>query len=125
MDELNKLFMKLNLQNSLYLSYEDVVNQFSTYEELDAGDGKTIQRIKLNDEYIILKFYMPKGTLFLSNYHNCKEEIKVIYGEVRNTENNMIYKTFGKITIPKEVPHTILALEDSLCFAKLTNPNEK
>jgi hypothetical protein len=124
MDELNKLFMNLNLQNSLYLSYEDVVNQFGTDEEIDAGDGKTIKRIKITDEYIILKFYMPKGTLFLSNYHNCKEEIKVIYGELRNTENSMTYKTFSKMTIPKEIPHTLLALEDSLCFAKLTKPNE-
>lgn len=126
MDKLTQFLRNLNTRGkSVYLPYEDLLKEFSDNEIKDGGDGKWLQLANKNDNHIIIRFYMPKGTVFTANHHNCKEVIQVIYGAIKWEERSMYYNTLDKMRIPKDIEHTVEALKDSLCYAILYKPNEK
>ena len=126
MEKLNDFFKKWNFYNdSTYLPYQLLLDEFKDEKEHPAGNGKTLQKVYLDDEKLVMRFKMPKGTIFKSNYHDCKEIINVVYGEIKWIERNMYYNTATKITIPRDIKHSFLALEDTLAYAILYNPNEK
>lgn len=125
MDEISKFFKSLNVfDKSVFLSYEHVLREFDDDTLRDGGDGKTVQRVTVNDKFIVLKFIMPRGTVFTSNYHDCKEVINVIYGQIKWNEFKRFYNEFDRMVIPKESKHTITALKDTLAYSILYNPNE-
>ena len=125
MDKLNKLLKKWLVDNdSAYLPYQMMVEEFNDETEHDAGQNKTLKRVFLDDKKLIIKFTMPKGTVFNANHHDCKEVINVVYGQIKWLERSMYYETSSKITIPKDIKHSFVALEDTLAYAVLYNPNE-
>jgi len=126
MEKINKLLKKwLFYEDSVYLPYKMMVNEFSDETERDAGQSKTLQKVYLDDDKLIIKFTMPKGGVFKANHHDCKEVINVVYGKIKWLERTMYYGTSDKITIPKDIKHSFVALEDTLAYAILYKPSEK
>lgn len=122
-DEFEEMFKKLNKKRSSFLSYQEIYDAFEIGIEQNVGEGKKVEAIKKNSELIIVKFYMPVNGIFEVFDHDCREETIIVLGKVRETVLGVEYCEFEKLRIAKGVPHGLLAIEETIGYSVLYNPN--
>lgn len=103
-------------QESMFISFDTIKDSFPVGSKQKMGDGKLIYGLDYfeNDlmRVIVLRGFMPKGTSYSWNHHDCDEYIFSVSGDANETKQDIPFALLKIHELGIKIDHGIDALEN-------------
>jgi quercetin dioxygenase-like cupin family protein len=87
-------------------------------QQLEASTGPVVKVLKRGEHFKVLVLGFKKGMVLKEHQTNTTTKLVIIDGSIvyRNANDSVNMNKFDEIDIPINVPHSVEAREDSICF---------